>query len=202
MTQSCLCTSEEAQFKDLNCQLQEHLVISAILFVLYLLQKHIGSVKNFFFLLASILPFIHTSIFAGKQPKQDVPLPSYLLQLNLSSISWVYHGDSSQWDMLQTPHPGDRRCLLLMWRSSNSTLRPSQMTELLILSLRERPASLWRKLIFTLVSAVSFFRSLPRAYHHNGVKWPQLEKRGVPTPGSGRSCFPEWRSLSILRCCS
>lgn len=76
MTQSCLCTSEEAQFKDLNCQLQEHLVISAILFVLYLLQKHIGSVKNLFSLLASIHPSVHPHInFCREAAKARCPSP-------------------------------------------------------------------------------------------------------------------------------
>ncbi|KAL3987830.1 uromodulin [Sarotherodon galilaeus] len=61
------------------------------------------------------------------------------------------------WDVPRTPHLGGIlvRCpnhliwLLSMWRSSGSTLSPSQMAELPTLSLRERPASLWRKLIST-----------------------------------------------------
>ena len=37
--------------------------------------------------------------------------------------------------------------LLAMWRSSNSVLSLSRMTELLTLSLKESPATFWRKLI-------------------------------------------------------
>ncbi|KAK3557949.1 hypothetical protein QTP86_003877 [Hemibagrus guttatus] len=74
---------------------------------------------------------------------------------SLSSVSWVFPGASSRWGMPGTPPQGDIQnrcpshlnCPLSMWRSSGSTPSSFRVTEFLTLSLRERPAALWRKLI-------------------------------------------------------
>ncbi|KAL4000620.1 NLR family CARD domain-containing protein 3 [Sarotherodon galilaeus] len=85
----------------------------------------------------------------GKQKGVPRPAKTY----NLSSVSWVCSRASSRWAMPGTPHPGGilvrylnhLNWLLSMGRSSGSTLSPSRMSELLTLSLRERPATLWKK---------------------------------------------------------
>ena len=59
--------------------------------------------------------------------------------------------------------------LLLTWRNTVSTLSSSQMSKLLVLSLRQSQATLWWRLF-----SVGYIRSLvlPRAHDHRTVDWP------------------------------
>lgn len=68
----------------------------------------------------------------------------------------------------ETPHRGSipfrsQKYLFSMWTSSGSTLSSSWMVKLLILSLKEKPATLRRKLISTACICDLFFQSLPKA---------------------------------------
>lgn len=56
--------------------------------------------------------------------------------------------------------------LLSMWRGSISTLSSLQVTELLNLLLRERPATHRRRSFQPLVVVILFFWSRPRGYDH------------------------------------
>ena len=72
--------------------------------------------------------------------------------------------------------------LLLMRRSSGSIPSSSQVTELLTISLRERPATLQRKLIFRLlVSGILFSRHKPKFMtigEGRNVDWPVNRELG------------------------
>lgn len=88
------------------------------------------------------------------------------------------------------------RCLnhlnwvILMWKSSSSSLGPSQMAELLTLFLGERPATFQRKLF---VPVISFFRSqchswscchLPHECCSLPVGWHSPDRAPLSTPPS------------------
>ncbi|KAK3549111.1 hypothetical protein QTP70_032423, partial [Hemibagrus guttatus] len=84
----------------------------------------------------------------------------------VSRETWsLQHVLDLSWGLFPVRRPGGIRnrcpshlnCPLSMWRSSSSTPSSSRVTELLTLSLRERPATLWRKLI----SAQPYLGSYP-----------------------------------------
>lgn len=84
----------------------------------------------------------------------------------LSSLSWVCLGTSSKCRRCHGQISKDLSYLLSMWRSSGSTLSPSQMTEILTLSLgTARPPFRGSSLLLP-VPATLFFWLLPRTNDH------------------------------------
>ena len=110
-----------------------------------------------------VTPSIHLlSLYLSEQGHPDFPLPRHLLQLFREDPK-VFPGQLS--DIVTPACPGSSlgsppggmpgippegpshlSWLLSMWRSSGSTPSSSQVTELLALTLRERPATLRKKL--------------------------------------------------------
>lgn len=121
--------------------------------------------------------------------------PSQMRCIISTAFSGSTVGSPTSWRYILIRGPNHLNWLLSTWRSSGSTPSSLQMSQLL--SLRVSPATLGRKLTL-LVSAVSFFWSLPKTHDHRwGLERTSTGKTKVLPSGSAPSS-PQLTSMTTM----